>query len=101
MALVRLLPPEPFNFKNPDDWPRWKCRFEQFRVASALRDEDATRQVSTLLYCLGEEAKAVLSSTNITDAQWKVYETVIGKFDTFFNVRKNVIFEQARFNRRN
>jgi len=51
--------------------------------------------VSTLLYCLGEEADNVLTSTNITK---KKFDDVIQKFDEFFNVRKNVIFERARFN---
>ena len=101
MAQIRLQTPDPFNFKNPDDWPRWKRRFEQFRVASGLKDEDATKQVSTLLYCLGEEAEAVLTSTNATAEDRKVYDTIIGKFDEFFKIRKNVIFERARFNRRN
>ena len=101
MAQIRLQPPEPFNFKNPDDWPRWKRRFQQFRVASGLEAEEAVKQVSTLLYCLGEEAEAVLNSTNATQEESKEYDTVIGKFDAFFKVRKNVIFERARFNRRN
>ena len=73
---------------------------EQFRVASGLLDESAKKQVSTLLYCLGEEAETVLASTNITDEQRKVYDTVINKFDSFFKVTRNVIFERARFNRR-
>ena len=63
-------------------------------------DQDAKKQVSTLLYCLGELAETVLSSTNITEEQQKVYDTVIGKFDSFFKVTRNVIFERGRFNRR-
>ena len=55
--------------------------------------------MSTLLYCLGEQAETVLASTNITEEQRKVYDTVIGKFDSFFKVTRNVIFEWARFNR--
>ena len=99
MAQIRLQTPDAFNFKEPEEWPRWKRRFEQFRVASGLKGEDAEKQVSTLLYCLGEEAEAVLASTNITDEERKVYDTVLKKFDDFFKVRKNVIFERARFNR--
>ena len=101
MAQLRLEPPEPFNFRNPDDWPRWKRRFEQFRVASGLASDDAVKQVNTPLYCLGEEAEGVLTSTNATDDERKVYDTVVEKFDAFFKVRRNVIFERARFNRRN
>ena len=63
-------------------------------------DESAKKQASTLLYCLREEAETVLASTNITDEQRKVYDTVINKFDSFFKVTRNVIFERARFNRR-
>jgi len=39
-----------------------------------------------LLYCLGEEAEAVLSSTNITNEERNAFNTVIGKFDAFFKV---------------
>ncbi|ETW98423.1 MAG: hypothetical protein ETSY2_42830 [Candidatus Entotheonella gemina] len=56
--------------------------------------------MSTLLYCLGEQAEAVLTSTNATADERKDYATVLAKFDGFFKVRKNVIFERARFNRR-
>ena len=101
MAHLRLEPPAPFNFRNPDDWPRWKRRFEQFRIASALADDSDSKQVNTLLYCLGEEAESVLLSTNLTAEERAVYNTVIKKLDDFFKVRRNIIFERARFNRRN
>ena len=101
MAQLHLPPPDPFNFRNPDDWPRWKRRFEQYRVAAGLTDDSARKQVNTLLYCLGEEAEAVLNSTNPSAEDKEVYATVLGKFDGFFQVRKNVIFERARFNKRN
>ena len=50
---------------------------------------------------MGEEAEDVLTSTNITTDEKKDYETVLGKFTEYFKVRKNVIFERARFNHRN
>ena len=100
MAGIRLVPPEPFNFRNPDDWQRWKRRFQQFREASGLDESTESKQISTLLYCLGEEAEAVLASTNATDEERKEYQEVLDKFDSFFQVRRNVIYERARFNRR-
>ena len=99
MAQIQLKPPEPFNFKNPDDWPRWKRRFGHFRAASGLIEESPTKQVNTLLYCLREEADAVLASTHATEEERKSYDSVLRKFDSFFKVRKNVIFERARFHR--
>ena len=95
MAQLNLKPPETFDFRNPDDWPRWKRRFEQYRVASGLTDDSEGKQVSTLLYCLGEQAEAVLNSTNASDTDKAKYETIIAKLDEFFKVRKNVIFERA------
>ena len=100
MATLHLIPPEPFNFKAPDEWPRWRTRFEQFRVASGLSGDSAAKQISTLLYCLGEEAESVLSSMNATDEDRKDYAAVMNKFDEYFKVRHNVIYERARFNRR-
>ena len=85
MAQLQLQPPEPFNFRNPEDWPRWKRRFEQIPEASSLTADSAKK---TLLYCLGEEASA-----DITEDERKVYDSVVSKFDAFFQVCRNVIFE--------
>ncbi|KAL5510819.1 hypothetical protein EMCRGX_G006423 [Ephydatia muelleri] len=100
MADIRLQPPEAFDFKNPDDWTRWKRRFEQFRIASSLDTQSDSKQVSMLLYSMGEEAEVVLVSTGITDEERKSYKKVVEKLDEYFHVRHNVIFERARFNRR-
>ena len=101
MASIQLQPPKKFDFKNPDEWLKWKKRFQQFRVASGLSSEPESRQVSTSLYCLGEEAEDVLTSTNIAANDRESYGTVMSKFDEFFKVRVNTIIERARFNRRN
>ena len=98
MASIRLEAPQPFNFKTPDDWSRWKKRFEQYRQASGLSEESEARQISTLLYCMGENAEETLSSTNTPTRER--YAAVMAAFDEFFQVRKNVIFERACFNRR-
>ena len=96
---IQLQPPETFNFRIPDDWLRWLQRFDQFWVASGLADAAQAQQVCTLLYCLGEEAESVLASTNITAEQRRNYDDVIARFQDFFKVRCNVIFERAHFNR--
>ena len=59
------------------------------------------KQVSTFLYSLGEESESVLTSMNATANDRKEYAQVIKKFNAFFKIRKNVIFERARFNCRN
>ena len=101
MASIRLQQPEAFDFRAPDEWTTWKRRFQQFRYASGLSTEDELRQVSTLLYCLGEEADDVLTSTNISAGDRTNYDAVMRKFDDHSQVRRNIIFERAKFNRRN
>ena len=59
MANIRLTPPEPFDFSKPEEWPRWKRRFEQFSYASGVSGENNQRQISTLLYYLWEGAEDV------------------------------------------
>ena len=99
MAKISLPAPDTFNLKTPDDWPRWRKRFEQFRIASGLAGDGAEKQSNTLLYCMGEEAEVILNSTGASDEE-KDYATILQKFDEFFKVRQNVIYERARFNRR-
>ena len=50
---------------------------------------------------MGEEANDVLASTNITEEESTDFSQVLQKFNEFFGVRHNVIFERARFNQRN
>ena len=45
MAGISLKPPELFDFEAPDDWTRWRGRFEQFRVALGLAEKDAKTQI--------------------------------------------------------
>uniref|UniRef100_A0A1X7VUY0 Uncharacterized protein n=1 Tax=Amphimedon queenslandica TaxID=400682 RepID=A0A1X7VUY0_AMPQE len=86
MAEIRLPAPDPFNFKTPDDWPRWSKRFKQFWAASGLEKDPEEKQTNTLLYCMEEEADVVLDSTNISVGDKKVYVTVLQKFNEFFQV---------------
>ena len=97
---LRFLPPSPFNFQHPDEWTKWKQQFECFRSASGLSKESKTQQVSALLYCMGEQSDSMSSSTNISADDRNNYSLVIAKFDDY-QVCRNVIFERARFNRRN
>ena len=50
------------------------------------------------MYCMGEDAEEVLATTNITAEQKKEYRQVVQKFDEYFKVRKNLVYERASFN---
>ena len=100
MATFQVTPPESFNFKNPEVFDRWLSRFERFRIASGLNDKSGEQQVNTLIYCMGREADDIFQSFNLTTAQQKQYDGVKKKFQDHFVIRRNVIFERAKFNMR-
>jgi len=97
--MMNLTPPSIFSFKNTEEWPKWKRRFEQYGQATSLDGEFEERQVNTLLYCLGEDAEDVLNTTRIAAEDKKKYTKMIEAFDAHFKVRKNIILECARFNK--
>ena len=92
MTSMNLQPPNPFCFKKTEEWPKWRRRFEQYRVASGLAGREEEQQVSTLLYCLGEDAEDILDTTRITVDDKKKYEKIVEAFDNYFKVHKNVVF---------
>ena len=98
MVTLQLQPPAAFQFSKPEEWRKWKSRFERYRLASGLSEASEERQVSGLMYCMGEDAEDILSTTNISEEHKKVYSRVLSKFDEYFGVRKNLVFERATFN---
>ena len=92
--------PEQFNHSVPDAWPRWKKRFERYRVASALTEKSEEVQVSTLVYAMGGDAEDVLASFGMSAEDIKDYAKVLGEFEKHFVAKRNPIFERARFNQR-
>ena len=84
MTSLRLQTPDALDLRSPDNLIKWIRRFEQCCVAPGLAGEDDDRQLSILLYCIGEEADAVLTSTNITAADRKKLKKVMTKFDESF-----------------
>ena len=49
---------------------------------------------------MGDQADDILTSFKLSTLQIKQYHTVKTKFDEHFVVRQNVIFQRAKFNRR-
>ena len=98
--LVWLHPPDLFTFSKPEEWPKWIRRFEWFRHASGLDEKEEKKQVSTLIYSMGDEAEDILHSFRLTEDELKLYSTLRDKFGSFFVKRRNLIFERCRLNRR-
>ena len=99
-ATYQVAQPEPFDFENPEDWPKWLRRFERFRQALGLTEKSDEAQVNTLIYCMGDKADDILRSFKLSADDSKKYSVVNEKFEGHFVKRRNVIFERAKFNSR-
>ena len=100
MATYQIPAPEPFDFSNTDDWPKWIRQFERFRQSSELNGKSEEKQVSTLIYSIGDAADDIYQSFRLTEEGERSYEVVKKKFDDYFMKKKNVIYERAKFNMR-
>lgn len=93
-------PPTPFDFSQPATWERWIQRFQRYREVSSLSEQTQERQITTLIYCMGEDAEDILTASNLSDADKKDYSKVKKMFADFFIGKRNVIYERAKFNTR-
>ena len=100
MASYQVLPPKPFNFTKPEEWPKWIRRFERFHQASGLSDRSQANQVNTLVYTMGDFADDILSSFGLSEEDKSKFNVVVEKFEAHFVKKRNVIFERAKFNQR-
>jgi hypothetical protein len=93
--------PPPFErfFENREtDWTSWIRKFERYRVTSLLNHEPQATQISSLLLAMGDDAEYVFDSFGLTDAS---YDEVVCHFNNYFNKAVNIVYERARFNKRN
>ena len=96
---VQVPLPDRFDFTSPDTWPAWVRRFDRFRVASGLSNRPTNDQISTMVYAMGDQAEDILNTLHVPgDAS---YEQLQQTLDAYFGVRRNLVIERAKFNRRN
>ena len=99
MAMAYKLP-DSFDFSKGETWLNWIRRFERFRTLSELNAKDEVTQINSLIYTMGDQAEDILNSFKLNATQLKEYKTIEEKFDSYFVVRRNIIYERAKFNRR-
>lgn len=93
--------PEQFNPCAPDSaeqWPKWIRRFQRYRIASGLSTKDMNHQVGTLLYAMGD-CDNLITALGI-DEDTISFDDIKKKFDEHYGVRRSVVADSRRFNRR-
>lgn len=100
VAAVQISPPEPFDFSNSADYPRWIRQFKRFRLASGLSSKPEEYQINSLLYTMGDEADDIFALLSLGGSDREKYDCVVEAFRQHCIGKHNVIFERAQFNRR-
>ena len=75
--MLKLSPPEKFDFSKPLDWPDWKQNFLRFRLATKLHKEEGAVQVSALIYTMGREAEHVYKSFTLADGDDAKFDVIV------------------------
>ena len=104
MAQGFPLPP-PLSLSQPDSlaapWKAWRRQWDNYMIATGLREKNEDVQVATLLTCLGSEALNVLDGLCPNEDDQKKLSIVLAKFEEFCVGTKNETFERYKFNSRN
>ena len=104
--MTGLPPPEAFSFK-PEQWPDWSANFRRYRHAAKLHNEQGIVQRDTLLYIMGRDAEKVYKTfvfaerevgegddMRIEREDETDFERIMTKFDQYFLVKRNIIYER-------
>ncbi|UYV68487.1 hypothetical protein LAZ67_5004459, partial [Cordylochernes scorpioides] len=99
MALIQ--PPETFDFSNPNEWPKWRKRFERYLVVSGMKKKEEAYKIDLLMYLIGDRADDIFRTFRFEkEEEATKFDSVLKAFDSHFCVGKNVIYERAKFNSR-
>ena len=72
-------------------------RFKRFREASDLDKKSEQKQVSSLIFVMGDEVEDIPDSFRLSDNERKSHATVRDKFKAHFVKKRNIVFDRASF----
>ncbi|UYV60640.1 hypothetical protein LAZ67_1001743, partial [Cordylochernes scorpioides] len=96
-----IQPPETFDFSTPNEWPRWRKRFERYLVVSGMKKKEEADKIDLFMYLMGDRADDIFRTFKFEkEEEATKIDSVLKAFDSHFCVRKNIIYERAKFNSR-
>ena len=98
------LEPPPLDIHHAsvaEKWKRFKLAWDNYAVVAELNKKSEGVQVATFLTIIGEESWDVYSTFSWEEeGDAKKLKSVLDKFTEYCKPRKNIPFEQYRFNQR-
>ncbi|UYV79585.1 hypothetical protein LAZ67_17003172 [Cordylochernes scorpioides] len=100
-AVSKIQPPETFDFSTPNEWPKWRKRFERYLVVSGMKKKEEADKIDLFMYLMGDRADDIFRTFKFEkEEEATKIDSVLKAFDSHFCVRKNIIYERAKFNSR-
>ncbi|UYV74725.1 K02A2.6-like, partial [Cordylochernes scorpioides] len=97
----KIQPPETFDFSTPNEWPKWRKRFERYLVVSGMKNKEEADKIDLFMYLMGDRADDIFRTFKFEKEEGATkIDSVLKAFDSHFCVRKNIIYERAKFNSR-
>ncbi|UYV66553.1 hypothetical protein LAZ67_4002055 [Cordylochernes scorpioides] len=92
---------ETFDFSTPNEWPKWRKRFERYLVVSGMKKKEEADKIDLFMYLMGDRADDIFRTFKFEKKEEATkIDSVLKAFDSHFCVRKNIIYERAKFNSR-
>ncbi|UYV67569.1 hypothetical protein LAZ67_5001246, partial [Cordylochernes scorpioides] len=99
--MAQIQPPETFDFSTPNEWPKWRKRFERYLVVSGMKKKEEADKIDLFMYLMGDRADDIFRTFKFEKEEVATkIDSVLKAFDSHFCVRKNIIYERAKFNSR-
>ncbi|UYV74273.1 hypothetical protein LAZ67_11002773 [Cordylochernes scorpioides] len=99
--MAQIQPPETFDFSTPNEWPKWKKRFERYLVVSGMKKKEEADKIDLFMYLMGDRADDIFRTFKFEkEEEATKIDSDLKAFDSHFCVRKNIFYERAKFNSR-
>jgi len=97
--MAKSNPPAEFDFML-EKWAEWAMRWSRYRQISKLDKEEEDIQINSFLCCVGPTSESIFSSLGLSEENKKKYSEVLAGFENYFSPKKYVIYERAKFLKR-
>ncbi|UYV64068.1 K02A2.6-like [Cordylochernes scorpioides] len=95
--MAQIQPPETFDFSTPNEWPKWRKRFERYLVVSGMKKKEEADKIDLFMYLMGDRADDIFRTFKFEkEEEATKIDSVLKAFDSHFCVRKNIIYEHKQ-----
>ncbi|UYV66789.1 K02A2.6-like [Cordylochernes scorpioides] len=95
-----LPPPSAFTIdqNDPNKWPKWRKKFENYIITSDLDSKTIQQQRAILLHIIGDSALGIYITFGFEEnAQSPTIKDILDKYDQYFRPFKNTIYRRYIF----